>query len=96
MFLNIVRSDRGLPRFLIHDGVFHSIGARTIINTLNYIYSQSLIFPNLQYITTVNEGDFGLVDDFNAKLGELQFDFFETVIAKFEDIPEKMFFKQEF
>jgi uncharacterized protein YydD (DUF2326 family) len=90
VFLNQVNHHKKLPHFLIHDGVFHSIGTTTVVNTLNYMYSQTLLFPSFQYIITANEDEL----DIENKFGKYRFELEKFVIAEFEDIPKKMFFKK--
>ncbi len=90
VFLNQVKHHKKLPHFLIHDGVFHSIGTMTVVNTLNYMYSQTLLFPSFQYIITANEDEL----DLENKFGKYRFELEKFVIAEFEDIPEKMLFKR--
>lgn len=96
VFLNIIKTGRRLPHFLIHDGVFHSIDPRTLVNVLNYINSQTLIHQDFQYIITVNEDEIDIPDDKKPIYGEYKFDWGTKVIIKYEDIPEKMIFKREY
>jgi len=96
VFLNIIRTGRRLPHFLIHDGVFHGIDKRTLVNVLNYINSQALINRNFQYIITANEDEIYIPEDRKTIYGNYNFDWETKVIKKYEDIPEKMIFKREF
>jgi uncharacterized protein YydD (DUF2326 family) len=96
VFFNIIKSTRRLPHFLIHDGVFHTIGPKTVVNTLNYINSQSLIYPNFQYIITVNENEIYLTENQKVSIGDYDFDWEEMVVVKYEDVPKEMIFKQEY
>jgi len=91
-FFNILDTRATLPHFLIHDGVFHSISKKTVINILNYIYSQHLRYTNFQYIITANEEEIIIPPN----IGDYRFDWKQMVIAKYEDIPEKTIFKREF
>lgn len=55
VFLRIVRDERQLPHFLIHDGTFNGVASKTVVRFLNYIVKQSKQLPSLQYIVTLNE-----------------------------------------
>lgn len=96
VFLNIVRNDRNLPHFIVHDGMFHSIASKTIVNVLNYIYRQSLIFPNFQYIITGNEDEISILPSGKSITGDYEFDFEKSIIATYEAVPEKMIFGREY
>lgn len=96
VFLNIVKNKRKLPHFLVHDGVFHSIDIKTIVETLNYInlkYAQS---PDFQYIITANESEILFPDSKKEVYGEYEFDVSESIVAKFTDDPNQMFFKKSY
>ena len=92
MFLNIVRTHRKLPHFLIHDGVFHGIDRRTAVKVLNYVHRQSLTNPGFQYIITGNEDEIFV----SPSYGKYDFDVEGCTIAIYEDDPAKMIFKHEF
>ena len=96
VFLNIVQSQRRLPHFLVHDGVFHGVGRKTVVNTLNYIYSQHLRQHNFQYIITANEEELYIPPEERAVRGDYNFDWKEMKIAEYEDIPEKMIFRRNY
>lgn len=96
VFLNIIRSGRRLPHFLIHDGVFHSIDRKTVVNVLNYVHQQSQITPNFQYIITGNEDELVIPESEKSLYGTYKFDFQQCVIATYESLPEKMIFRHEF
>lgn len=96
VFLNIIIARKKLPHFLIHDGVFHSIDPKTLVNVLNYIYSQTLIHQDFQYIITVNENEIDIPDDKKAIYGNYNFDWETKVIKRYEDMPEEMIFKREY
>jgi len=96
VFFNIVFSKRDLPIFLIHDGVFNGIAERTLINTLNYIYNQSLINSDFQYIVTLNENDIYIPHDKESEYGGFEFDINDCIVASYGDSPEKMLFKRSF
>lgn len=95
VFFNIITQGRLLPHFLIHDGVFHGMDKRTMLNALNYIYEKSRIHPTFQYIVTGNEEEFDLNSGGDV-LGNYAFDFPEHIIAIYESSPEKMIFKREY
>lgn len=88
VFLKNIYSQRALPCFLIHDGVFLGVSRETVIKSLNYINRKCLENPNFQYITTFNETEI----DANA----LDFSLQDTIIVKYSDNPENMIFKREF
>ena len=94
VFLNIVMNDRELPRFLIHDGVFHGISRETVVNVLNYMFSKSLQYQNMQYIITANREEL-----FYPELPEgsgYSFNLNDMIVAEYEDIAEKMIFGRVF
>lgn len=95
VFLHALHTNRNLPHFLFHDGVFHGVGQKTVMNVLNYMYRESLQ-SDLQYIITLNEHEMYIPSEKEAVLGKLQFDVADRTIATFEDTPERMFFKQSF
>jgi len=94
VFFNIIETRPDSPYFLIHDGVFHSIVKKTVINVLNYVYSMYLRYPKFQYITTMNEDEVLVHPD--DRIGDYRFDWRQMVIAEYEDIPEKKIFKRQF
>jgi len=96
VFFNIVQSQRRLPYFLIHDGVFHSIGKKTVISLLNYVYSKYEKLPNIQYIITANEDEIDIPSDRKHLIGDYNFNMSENVIATYKDIPEEMIFRREY
>lgn len=88
VFLNNIQTERILPHFLIHDGMFHGISNETIAKALNYIYHKCLQFPSFQYFATFNEDE--IPND------NLEFDLQNIVVATYRDNPEDMIFKREF
>lgn len=96
LFLNQISEDRKLPKFLIHDGVFHGIIPKTKVNTLNYVYSSFLQQPHFQYIVTFNEDELLLPENKEESYGRYSFDIEDQIIAVYEDVPEKMIFKRAF
>lgn len=95
VFFSIINSNRKIPHFLVHDGVFHSVSLRTIINILNYINSLETSYK-FQYIITLNESDISIKDSQKPHYGELTFDINDKIIAEFDNIPERMFFMRDF
>jgi uncharacterized protein YydD (DUF2326 family) len=95
VFFSIIRSGRRLPHFLIHDGVFHSIARKTVVNVLNHVYQQSLANSGFQYIITGNEDEFEIPPS-ERSLYQYHFDFDKVVVVTYEATPEKMIFKREF
>jgi len=96
VFLNIVKSKRNLPYFLIHDGVFHGIDIKTVIRILNYINSKFLQYQNFQYIITANESEIFIPPDKKPTYGQYDFDLDESIVATYKDVPEGMIFKIEY
>lgn len=96
VFLRIVRDGRQLPHFLIHDGTFNGVAAKTVVRFLNYIVEMAKQFPSLQYIVTLNEEQVYLSDPQKAEFEGLAFNLEQHVIAHYEDVPEKFIFRQEF
>jgi uncharacterized protein YydD (DUF2326 family) len=96
VFLSTINSGRSLPRFLIHDGVFHGIAHKTRIRYLNYVHSIFLSSRDAQYIITLNEDEISLPDDYEAALSHLDFDIKTCVIKTLEDKPSEMLLGIEF
>lgn len=99
VFLNNIANNRKLPDFLIHDGVFHGISLKTKINTINYVYHKYLEnakHKQFQYILTFNEDEITIPDTKTTEYGEFDFNFQESIIAEFQDVPDKTIFKQIF
>ncbi len=97
IFLNLLSSERTLPTFLIHDGVFHGIAHKTRIMLLNYLYEKLKMHKDSQYIITLNEDEIYLPEQLEiSKETFLNFDILEESIIVLEDSPEKMFFHKEF
>lgn len=96
VLLNIVRTDRNLPRFLVHDGAFASVAARTRQQLLNFVHRQSQVTPDMQYIVTANEDELKLDAAIVKQLGKVEFDWQDCVIANYEDEPSKMLFHREY
>jgi uncharacterized protein YydD (DUF2326 family) len=99
VFLNNITSNRKLPDFLIHDGVFHGISMKTRINTINYVYHKYLEnakHKQFQYILTFNEDEITIPDDKTTEYGKFDFDFQESIVTEFQDVADKTIFKQIF
>ena len=96
VFFRIVRDQRELPCFLIHDGTFNAVAAKTVVSFLSYIVQQSRKLPKLQYIVTLNEEQVYLSEAQQAEFDGLSFDLKRHVIAHYEDVPEKMIFRREY
>ncbi len=96
VFLNIIRNKRNLPDFLIHDGVYHSISHKSMVNTLNYISRQFNQYSNFQYIATFNEDEIEVAEDRESTFGKFEFNWKENIILTVSDIKENMLFKKVF
>ncbi len=96
VFLNNVNEKRDLPKFLIHDGVYHGISLDTIIRSMNYIYHQFLANPHFQYIVTFNEDEIYVPEEKESVVGKFDFDISPMIVAEFTDNPEGMIFKRDF
>ncbi len=96
VFLNIIKNERKLPNFLVHDGVFHSIDIKTIVDTLNYVNSKFVKYQNFQYIITANESEITFPDSKKEFYGEYEFDIDDCIRAKYTDDPKQMFFKRSY
>ena len=94
IFLNSIIDQRDFPRFLAHDGVFHAISPSTLINTLNYIHTQFLDYPNFQYILTFNQDE--IPSELESSYGKFSFDWTRNVILEIEETDKKMLFKRAF
>lgn len=95
-FFHLIINKRNLPEFLVHDGVYHEIEIKKQINILNYIYSQSLKYPDFQYIFTMNENQLKVTDEEAKLVGNYNFDVDSIKIAHLENFEGKMFFKKSF
>jgi len=96
VFFHLISNKRNLPEFLVHDGVYHEIEIKKQINILNYIYSQSLMHPEFQYIFTMNENQLKVTDEEAKLVGNYNFDIEAIKIAHLENFEGKMFFKKSF
>lgn len=96
VFLNAVKTNRELPRFLVHDGVFHGVAKRTMIDTLNYIHRQSLLYPGFQYVVTFNEDELYIPEERKELDGSPEFDVEDAVIARYADSESEMIFRRAF
>lgn len=97
IFLNSIKQKRSLPDFLIHDGVFHGMSHKTMVNILNYIYRKHLeLYQNkdFQYIVTFSEDEIEVPIDKKDLYGEVQFIFDDRKVIELEDIEDKMVFKR--
>lgn len=96
VFLNAVRTERKLPRFLVHDGVFHGVARRTMVGALNYIHRQSFLYPGFQYIVTFNEDELYISEERKYIDGNFAFDLDDVTIARFTDSEAQMIFRRAF
>ncbi len=96
VFLNIVRQNRNIVSFLIHDGVYDEIEPAKTVKILNYIYQQTLKYPNFQYIIAANQFELDISEEDKLRVGNYEFDLRHNIIAEFEDTDNKMFFKKSF
>ncbi|MBI5676552.1 MAG: DUF2326 domain-containing protein [Nitrospirae bacterium] len=96
VFLNNIRTNRQVPQFLIHDGVYHGISLNSKIKSLNYIYHQHLAYPQFQYIVTFNEDEIYIPEEKRDLVGTLDFDLSNVIIAEFNDSQQGMIFKRDF
>ncbi|GAA3946802.1 DUF2326 domain-containing protein [Chitinophaga oryziterrae] len=98
IFINSITNKRALPDFLIHDGVFHGMSHKTMVNILNYIYRTHLTLyekKNFQYIVTFSEDEIEVPIDKKDLYGEFAFPFSDKKIIELEDIESKMLFKRD-
>lgn len=95
LFFNMIDRDMPLPRFLIHDGIYHAMENRIKVNLLNYIHRRSLnqVF---QYIATFNLEEIMLPDDRQLSGEIYDFSLEENTILQLEDHPKKMLFARSF
>ncbi|WP_423395617.1 DUF2326 domain-containing protein [Burkholderia sp. LMG 21824] len=100
MFLHQIESRLSRPRFLVHDGAFHSIARRTVVKALNFMYNkgQAALAKGVpfQYIATFNEDELTLNHDELQRDGSYDFDIGDVTIVRVGDTPEEMFFKRRF
>lgn len=96
VFIRACQLGRELPRFLIHDGVFHGIAHKTRINLLNYLDKKFEEIPNVQYIITLNEDEIGMPNESEELVGHLDFSLESRAIAILGDAPSLMLFGSEF
>lgn len=96
VFFNNIKSDRKLPDFLVHDGVYHSVSHKSTTNTLNYIARRFNSDPSFQYITTFNEDEIEISEENEGTYGKFEFNWKENVIITLSDSKDSMLFKQVF
>jgi len=96
VFLNNVALKRSLPDFLIHDGVYHGISHKTLVNTLNFVSKEFNKNPFFQYIVTFNEDEIDVQEEKENTFGKFDFDWKENVIITLSDTNAEMLFKQAF
>jgi len=96
VFLHAARTNRQLPRFLVHDGVYHGTSRRTMTDTLNFIQRQSQMYPSFQYIVTFNEDELYVPEERKELDGTLQFDLEQSLVARYTDTDKEMIFKRAF
>jgi uncharacterized protein YydD (DUF2326 family) len=98
IFLNSIQNRRAFPDFLIHDGVFHGMSHKTMVNILNYLYRKHLELydvKNFQYIVTFSEDEIEVPPDKRDLYGEFAFPFDDKKIIELEDVEQKMLFKRD-
>jgi len=96
LFLNACENERFLPRFLVHDGVFHGIAHKTRIKFLNYLDKKLAEIGDVQYIITLNEDEIIVPEAEEESVAILDFSLEDRAIIRLEDSPEKMLFSREF
>lgn len=96
VFLHSILQDRKLPKFLIHDGVFHGVARKTLVNTVNYVYQKSLELPKFQYILTFNEDEIDIPQEKVPLYGAFKFNIEDYVVATFADNQDKTLFRRMF
>ncbi len=96
LFINACESERSLPRFLVHDGVFHGIAHKTRINFLNYLDKKLAEIGDVQYIITLNEDEIIVPEEEEGSVAILDFSLKNRAVIRLEDSPEKMLFSREF
>jgi uncharacterized protein YydD (DUF2326 family) len=95
-FLNLVHTNRNLPRFLVHDGVFHGIDAVTRTSVLNYMQQEHQRYPDFQYIVSANEEELDIPSGRASKYGAYTFDWRNRIVAKYKATPRGGIFHREF
>lgn len=100
VFLHQIESGLSRPRFLVHDGAFHSIARRTVVKALNYMYnkgrSAAANGAPFQYIATFNEDELTLNHDELQRDGSYDFAIGDVTIVRVGDTPEEMLFRRRF
>jgi len=100
VFLHQIESGLSRPRFLVHDGAFHSIARRTVVKALNYMYnkgrSAAANGAPFQYIATFNEDELTLNHDELQRDGSYDFAISDVTIVRVGDTPEEMLFRRRF
>ncbi|MCW5115580.1 DUF2326 domain-containing protein [Burkholderia cenocepacia] len=100
VFLHQIESGLPRPRFLVHDGAFHSIARRTVVKALNFMYNKGLAAAAkgapFQYIATFNEDELTLNHDELQRDGSYDFSIDDVAIVRVGDTPEEMLFKRRF
>lgn len=96
VFLRSCSLERELPRFLIHDGVFHGIAHKTRVNLLNYLDGKLKEVSGAQYVITLNEDEIGMPDLEGELVSNLNFPIESRAIAILGDSPSQMLFGNAF
>lgn len=98
IFLHAIKHERQLPDFLIHDGVFHGISHKVMVNILNYVYRKHLELyqiKNFQYIVTFSEDEIIIPIEKKNVYGDFAFPFDDKKVIELEDVAYKMLFKRD-
>lgn len=96
IFFHAVGSDLPLPRFLVHDGVFHAVARRTVVRALNYIHERRSAGTVFQYIVTFNEDELSATPEEEARDGRFAFDLEAVTILTLADSEDRMLFRRQF
>ncbi len=96
VFFNAVAQRLQLPRFLIHDGAYHSISRRTVVAALNYVVQQEHHWEDepFQYIATFNEDELPLAEALSVRDGGINFNVEERTVITLT--PEKRLLGRSF
>ncbi|MDB5813845.1 MAG: hypothetical protein JWN23_962 [Rhodocyclales bacterium] len=95
IFIHAVEAELPLPRFMVHDGVFHGTSRRTVVRALNFMNKRLMRAASSQYIVSFNEDELPQAAD-QDRDGKLDFDLAKATVITLSERPEDRLFKHEF
>jgi uncharacterized protein YydD (DUF2326 family) len=84
VLFNGLQNHEKFPGFIIHDGIFNGVDTSQWISLMNYLYRLEKD-KKFQYIFTINEPETEISEDTEKKIGFLNFELKEKIIAEYSD-----------